>query len=256
MSSTFQCHELELFLRPPHFYKCSHQKVKLTVNYFISGFLQTVYRLTWSDDGMRSSLTLLLLLVTLTAKVYTRDENCQNRILFNTTAPSRLNFEILPIAENVATNINNANLSNIARDLFETNKKIFGLLVSSKKEHALALSVSKRLKIFKNFTKETTYFWTLLNVTRNGWGRAFQECEFLRTWMYAYLYKTEEISVGLFLELKLDRCDRGQDEIFNNSGRCDEETMVVSQYCIWSKWKTRGKHNTSIFLPSWCDHIL
>lgn len=177
---------------------------------------------------MKSFLTFLLLLVTLTAQGYPRDEQCQNRILLNTTIPAGLKFNITSIAVNITKTVGNVNFSNVARDVFEKNKEVIGLIVNSKNNVSLALSVSNRLKIFKNVTKETVPFWNSLNITNNGWGKAFQECEFLRTWVYAYFFNSGNVSVGLFLELKLDRCDRGQDEIFNGSHRCEEETTNVS----------------------------
>lgn len=181
---------------------------------------------------MKSTLTFLLLLVTLTAKGYPRDEQCQNRILANTTVPSGLNFNITSIAQNVIKNTANANLSNIAEEIFEKNNAIIGLVFNSKSERGLALSVFGKLKIFKNVTAETSFFWNSLNGNKVGWGRAFQECEFLRTWVYAYSFNHANISVGFFVELRLDRCDRGQDEIFDTSNRCDEETTHVGIFCI------------------------
>lgn len=179
---------------------------------------------------MKLPLTFLLLLVTLKVNGYPRDEQCQSRLLFDTTVPTRLNFNITSIAENVVKSLDNVNLSNVARETFEKNKEIFGFAVSSRSDRGLALSVANRLKIFRNVTRETLLYWNSLNSTKNGWGRAFQECEFLRTWVYVYFFRNEDVSVGLFVELKLDRCDRGQDEIFNGSHRCDEETMQVSIY--------------------------
>lgn len=182
---------------------------------------------------MKSSSIFLLLLVTLTAKGYSRDEPCQNRILFNTTIPTGLKYNITSIAENIVKLIGNVNISNIAREIFEKKKEIRGLAAYSKSDTSLALSVANRLKIFKNVTKETMFFWNSMNATRNGWGKAFQECEFLRTWVSVYFFQSEDVSVGIFVELKLDRCNRGQDEIFNGSHRCDEESMHVSIFsCI------------------------
>lgn len=176
---------------------------------------------------MKSSLAFLLLLITYTVKGYPRDEQCQNRILSNATFPTGLKYNVTLIAENIAKDVINRNLSNIAREVFE-NTEILGLLVDTESSHGLALSVAKRLKIFKNVTKETHLFWNILNETTNSWGRAFQECDFLRTWVYAYSFKNKDVSVGLFVELQLDRCNRRQVEIFNGSHRCDEESMHVS----------------------------
>lgn len=176
---------------------------------------------------MKSPSTFLLLLVTLTAKGYPGDEQCQNRILINSTIPSGLSFNITSLSEDITRNINKENFARIARGIFD-NKEILGLAVHSENTHSLALNILNRLKIFENITQDTNVYWKFLNTTKTTWDRPFLECELLRTWVYAYFFKSGNVKIGVFIEIKLDRCDKRQDEIFNGSHKCDEETMHVS----------------------------
>nr|CAI5869017.1 unnamed protein product [Callosobruchus analis] len=112
----------------------------------------------------------------------------------------------------------------VSRRFFFEHKDVLGVVYSTKTERHLALNISERLKIFPNRTVDTAKFWDVLNGTKTGWRPAFKECQFLRTWLYAYVLHTDNSGAGVFIKVELDQCNPTQMEIFNGSHLCDPET--------------------------------
>ncbi|CAH1183725.1 unnamed protein product [Phaedon cochleariae] len=176
---------------------------------------------------MKENLILLLLLITARADNSVQNDRCQSRVLSHPTIPARLNQNITKLAETIDQRLSRSeNFSSVARDLFLENGAMLGVAaMSPSNEYALALNVSKRLKIFPNRTVETEVFWTSLNMSRSGWGRAFKDCDYLRTWVYCFVLKTSGRSVGVFVKIDVNQCDDRQREIFNGTHKCHRDTM-------------------------------
>ncbi|XP_072377192.1 metabotropic glycine receptor isoform X1 [Diabrotica undecimpunctata] len=174
---------------------------------------------------MNENLILFLLLLGTTgAANFNHYDNCQSKILSDPTIPTRLTIDVEEIVEDVHNNLEkNDNFSNLSREILKKNG-VLGVLFISKTNHALALNVSKRLKIFPNRTSETEYFWNALNGT-SGWGKAFKDCDFLQSWVYSYTSRTHNHSVGLFIEIELNQCHEELEEIFNGSHNCHRDSM-------------------------------
>ncbi|XP_074029464.1 G-protein coupled receptor 158 smog isoform X1 [Leptinotarsa decemlineata] len=175
---------------------------------------------------MKENLFILVLLISTNAE-NPQDDHCKSRFLSNPTVPTRLNLIPAQIAQSIQQNINqhHGNFSEISRQTLLQHNEILGVILTSKFQHALALNVSKRLKIFPNRTAETEKFWTSLEMDKSGWGRALKDCDFLHSWVYVYVSKSPSSTVGLFLKIDLNQCDKELGEIFNGSHICHEETM-------------------------------
>ncbi|KAG5885164.1 hypothetical protein JTB14_037473 [Gonioctena quinquepunctata] len=175
---------------------------------------------------MKENLVFLVLLISAKAENSFQHEHCHTRFLSHPTVPTRLNLEVERIVDNIQASINqkHENFSTISRGILMQNSGLLGVIITSKTEHALALNVSSRLKIFPNKTAGTDAFWTSMDMNKSGWGKAFKDCAFLQSWVYSYILKSTS-SIGLFFGVDLNQCDMELGEIFNGTHRCHEESM-------------------------------
>ncbi|XP_056630766.1 probable G-protein coupled receptor 158 isoform X1 [Diorhabda sublineata] len=153
-------------------------------------------------------------------------DHCQSRILPNPTIPTRLNINLNYLLVDINKKFGKLNnITALSREILQ-NDKVLGVIFFSNAHNLLALNVSKRLKIFYNRTAETETFRESLNVTKNGWGKAFKDCDFLKTWVYPFTFTTFNTTIGLFIQVDLNQCDDGLADIFNGSHNCNRETML------------------------------
>ncbi|XP_018576107.1 probable G-protein coupled receptor 158 isoform X2 [Anoplophora glabripennis] len=174
---------------------------------------------------MKQVFAFLLLLTSVLAENPSQNAHCQSRFLSNTVSPARLTTDVSSLARGIASKIGqNHNISTISRELLSDHRDVLAVILVTKQDSALALNISGRLKIFPNRTVETDIFWRSFNLTDNGWGRPFKDCNFLRTWLYSYFFKSAGYGVGLLIGIDLNQCDRTLSEIYNGTHRCDLET--------------------------------
>lgn len=179
---------------------------------------------------MKEALISLLFLISVQAKNFSQNEQCHNTVLTHPTIPTRLKMNISDLADNVISDVSkNYTFLVISRNILLETSDILGVAVMSKLERNLALNVTNRLRIFPNKTTETAKFWSIFNSTKIGWNVAIKDCDFLRSWVYSFIKSKSDVSVGIFVKIELNQCDRTLADIFNGSHRCDEETTEVSE---------------------------
>ncbi|CAH0557756.1 unnamed protein product [Brassicogethes aeneus] len=171
---------------------------------------------------MNEALAFLFFLTTVSL---TKSENdCAARFLSYPVAPTRLSYNssFSYIHQNVH---GTEQWQNITREIFARNPDIEGLILSTETKAILALNIKERLKIFPNKTSETEMFWDSHKAADLGWNKPFKDCNFYRNqWFYVYSFKTAPFRVSLFIKIRLNQCDKAQEEIFNGTHRCDEES--------------------------------
>lgn len=178
---------------------------------------------------MKQVFAFLLLLTSVPAENPLQNARCQSRFLSSTASPTGLTYNVSGLAKGTVHRFGqNHNISTISRELLSEHRDILGVILVTKQDSALALNISGRLKVFPNRTAETDIFWRSFNLTEDGWGRPFKDCDFLRAWMYSYFVKRSDHGVGLFVEIDLNQCDGALGEIYNGTHRCDPETTEVS----------------------------
>ncbi|XP_076270296.1 G-protein coupled receptor 158 smog isoform X1 [Rhynchophorus ferrugineus] len=176
-----------------------------------------------------------LVIASVASQNLTQNEECKVRVIANSVAATRLETEIEHLAVRVSDHLvddastKEGNLSTLLRDVFTEQSRVVGILIDRAKERTLALNINSRLKIFKNKTAETDWFWASFERTSERWGRPFNDCKFFATkWFHVFVKRAENIKVALFVELDLDQCNTDISEIFNGSHKCDNTQVCAS----------------------------
>ncbi|KAF2894358.1 hypothetical protein ILUMI_11814 [Ignelater luminosus] len=186
---------------------------------------------------MTAAAFLLFLIVTASAannsiSLISNGAPCETKTLSEPRAATGLNFDISFEINNLVLEVsrNNTNFSDISQQLLSTHPQIVGVILSSTiRLPTLSLNVRGRLKVFPNRTAETDVFWKTFDAPHNGWAPPFRDCNFLQgIWFYAYILKSADIGLGLFIPVKLNQCDFGLSDIFGGPHQCDDETTDVS----------------------------
>ncbi|XP_031342266.1 uncharacterized protein LOC116170179 [Photinus pyralis] len=187
---------------------------------------------------MKTAAALLFLLITASVSKIALSlhsgTNCETRTFPEPRIASDLSFDISFEVNKIVAEIsrNNSNFSDISQQVLSLHPEITGIILSSSvRLPILSLNIRERLKIFPNRTIETDVFWRTFETTNNGWGAPFLDCNFLQgVWFYAYVLKSADVGLGLFVPIKLNQCDYELADIFGGPHQCDEDTTKVSIY--------------------------
>ncbi|KAK4880411.1 hypothetical protein RN001_008557 [Aquatica leii] len=191
------------------------------------------------NDGMTTAAALLFLIVIASAATATlslrNGPSCESKVLSEPRTATGLNFDISFEVNKIVVEIsrNNSNFSDISQQVLTLHPEISGVILSSSTRFPiLSLNIRERLKIFPNRTAETDIYWRSFDGTQNGWAPPFKDCYFLPDkWFYAYILKSADIGLGLFMPLQLNQCDFGLSDIFGGPHRCDDDTTeCIPQY--------------------------
>lgn len=208
--------------------------------FFLSGLVTCYYykpkSLGSSNDGMTVVAVLLFSIVTASAannSLYAHNaDSCETKILTEPRTAAGLNTDISYVINKIVIDIsqNNSNFTDISQQLLSAHPEIAGIILSSAlRQPTLSLNIRERLKIFPNRTITTDVFWKVFDTSSNGWAPPFRDCYiFKETWFYAYVLKSSDVGLALFLPLQLDQCDFGLSDIFGGPNQCDDDTTYVS----------------------------
>lgn len=180
---------------------------------------------------MNAALCLALLALT-SATPPSRNDTCRVRHLSKPTAPSGLSFNASQATYEIYHKVVNHkafDFASVSGDIFRRDGEVAGvILTSARTRGGLALNLTGRLQVFANRTDETEPFWASFNRSKgSGWMPLFKDCfYFPEQWFYGYVLRTSDISIGLFMRVRLNPCDGDLAEIFEGNHRCDEETTA------------------------------
>ncbi|XP_022900982.2 metabotropic glycine receptor isoform X2 [Onthophagus taurus] len=157
-------------------------------------------------------------------------EQCTTKTLSEPRAPITLDIEVSLVVNNIIGQMETGNYSFISQSVLSTYSDVIGLILSSSsnKYPILVLNIRGRMKMFPNRTSETSTFWKSYDTAlSNGWTPPFRDCNFLyRMWLHAYVMKTNEIGIAIFIPMKINQCDDQVGGYLGWTHQCDRQTTI------------------------------